>query len=465
MKRHNLSFLHKWITNSHRKPLVLRGARQVGKSTLVRIFAEETSYTLLEINLELHRDLEPIFKRLDMDEIILNLESLTGQKITSNSLLFLDEIQAAPHAISALRYFYELRPDIPLIAAGSLLEFTLKDHSFSMPVGRVQYLHQGPMSFMEFLEAVDPILFQLLNKFSLKAPLPVIAHKKLLKMQRDFMLIGGMPEAVQVFLETQSFDEIKNVHESICNTYIDDFSKYAKNKELADLQTIFRSIPRQIGRKVKYTHYLPDSKSSYTAALLEMLQKAKIISKVHSTDLSGIPLSAGINPKVFKLLFLDIGLLCSILGLDILELQNITERELINEGFLAEQYVGQLLFNARYNNLQSDLFYWTRESFRSNAEVDYAIAKGSLIFPVEVKSGMSGSLKSLHQLMYEKKLKYAFRFDLQSHSVQEITTRVSTKDGLKELNYTLISLPLYAVELVAKIIDEIRSEESLLDTV
>ena len=254
---------------------------------------------MIEINLELHRDLDPIFERLNINEIIINLQHVSKQKINKDSLLFLDEIQAAPHALAALRYFYEMKPEIPVIAAGSLLEFTLKDHSYSMPVGRVRYLHQGPMSFLEFLEAGAPYLFDLLRNFKLNSEIPEIAHKELLQKQRDYMLTGGMPEAVQRYISSGSFEEIRDVQESICNTYIDDFSKYANNRELSDLQSIFRSIPRQIGRKVKYAHYLPDAKSAYTASLLEMLQKARIITKVHTTDLSGIPLAAGINEKSF----------------------------------------------------------------------------------------------------------------------------------------------------------------------
>ncbi|MBN2659140.1 MAG: ATP-binding protein [Spirochaetales bacterium] len=452
MKRNDLKVLYRWIAKPGRKPLVLRGARQVGKSTLVRIFAEEAGYDLVEVNLELHRNLDDLFKRLDIDEIVGNLQYLTKKKLGDKSILFLDEIQASPHALAVLRYFYELKPDIPVIAAGSLLEFALKDHSFSMPVGRIQYLHMGPMSFLEFLELLEPDLYELLIHYSLNDSIPETAHRRLLKIQRDYMLTGGMPEAVQVFLNTGSFDEVKTVLESINNTYIDDFSKYARSRELADLQQIFRTVPGLIGRKVKYTHYLPDAKSSYTSSLLEMLHKARIILKVHAADLSGIPLAAGRKNKIFKLLFLDIGLLCNLLGLDIIDVQNVFKRELINEGALAEQFIGQQL------RFQSGLFYWVRESSKSNAEVDFAVSKGSMIVPVEVKAGKTGSLKSLHQLMYEKKLDYAFRFDLQLPSVQRVSTRVSTKSGLKESSYTLISLPLYAVELLPELIDQIRTE-------
>lgn len=458
MNRNSLEVLKKWISKSNRKPLILRGARQVGKSTLVRLFAKDTEYELIEINLELNKDLEPIFKRLDIEEIILNLQAVSGKLINNTTILFLDEIQATPNALAALRYFYELKPDIPLLAAGSLLEFALENHSFSMPVGRVNYLHIGPMTFMEYLQQIDPFLYDLLLNFELTSPIPELAHNNLLKRQREYMLIGGMPEAIQVFSDTNSYEEVRDVQESICSTYIDDFSKYATSKELADLQTIYKTIPRIIGRKVKYVHLLQNAKSAYTATLLEMLVKAKVTSKIFSSNLSGVPLSAGINPKIFKLLFLDIGLLTRMLKIDIIELQNASERSLINEGILAEQFIGQLLNTDHSLSTNSEVFYWIRETKKSNAEVDFAIAKGSFIVPIEVKSGLSGTLKSLHQLMYEKKLKVAFRFDLQRVSVQEISTNISIKSGQVLSRYKLISLPLYAVELLPKLIDEIRTE-------
>ncbi len=456
MKRKQLKELHIWLNNPRRKPLVLRGARQVGKSTLVRLFSKEIELELVEINLELHRDLNRVFESLDLERIIQNLSSVAGKQINSGTLLFLDEIQATPQALAALRYFYEQRPDIALVAAGSLLEFTLKEHSFSMPVGRIQYLHLGPMTYFEFLEETDPYLFSLMENFSLARPLPEASHKKLISSQRDFMLTGGMPEAVLEYKESRSFSRVKDVHRSIGNTYMDDFSKYAQSGYLADLQSLFRKIPAQVGKKVKYVNLLPNARSAYTANMLELLSNARVISKIHTSDLSGIPLGAGKNEKKFKLLFLDVGLLSAMLGLDIIDLQGLTERELLNEGTLAEQYVGQHLLEGNSSDMDSGLYYWMREASKSNAEVDFAIARGMQIFPIEVKSGLSGSLKSLHQLMFEKQLLYAFRFDLQPHSVQEIETKVSTKDGLKDCRYTLVTLPLYAVEKIPSVIDNIR---------
>ncbi|MCK5528220.1 MAG: ATP-binding protein [Kiritimatiellae bacterium] len=454
MKRTSIAYLHKWIKNPRRKPLVLRGARQVGKSTLIRIFAKECNMTLIEINLELHRDLDEVFSTLDIKNIVLNLQSIAGTEIKENTILFLDEIQATPNALAALRYFYEEKPNIPVIAAGSLLEFVLSDHAFSMPVGRIEYLHLGPMTFSEYLLAIDPMALKSLNSLNPSQPFPLKSHQRLLQLQREFMLVGGMPEAVDVYRTTHSFEDVASVQNSICNTYLNDFSKYAKHKDLANLQLLFRSIPRIIGNKLKYGHLLPDARSAYVKEVLNLLAMARIFTSVSRSDCSGIPLAAGIDPKFSKLIFLDVGLVSRLLGVDWIDFQNLQERNFINEGSLAEQFIGQHL----HWNMQTapELYYWARESKKSNAELDYVTARGSLIVPIEVKAGKSGTLKSLHLFMQQKRLSYAFRFDLQPPSVQDITTTVTTASGQKPVSYRLFSLPLYAIDRLPALLDMIR---------
>lgn len=219
------AYLTRWYQKKHRKPLVLRGARQVGKSTLVRQFAWKQKLRLHEINLERHLDLHDLFKTLDITTIIRELESIIGSPIRQpDSLLFLDEIQATPYALQALRYFYEDTPQIPVIAAGSLLEFTLSDHSFPMPVGRIEYYHLGPLTLREFLQAMAPDLTEYLATYTLEADIPSQAHKRLLTKQREFFFTGGMPEAGQMYAETGSVIEVAEVHRSIVETYQDDFS-------------------------------------------------------------------------------------------------------------------------------------------------------------------------------------------------------------------------------------------------
>ena len=279
MERFVEDSLHRWLARRRRKPLVLRGARQVGKTTLVRQFAASAGMGLCEVNLERNAYLDEVFKSLDTGRIVRELEALGGVRL-AGSILFLDEVQAAPHALLAMRYLYEDRPEIPVLAAGSLLEFTLADHSFSMPVGRIEYLHMGPMSFGEFLRAVDPVLVEHLDALSFDEPPADAAHRLLLRRFREYLLVGGLPEAVLVHRESSSPLEVAAVHRSIADTYQDDFAKYAKGAQLTRLQRLFRSIPRSVGRKVSYRNLDPDSRAGEVRAAIDLLVKARVCIRV-----------------------------------------------------------------------------------------------------------------------------------------------------------------------------------------
>jgi len=350
-----------WYRRKHRKPLVVRGARQVGKSTLIRNFADNHRLTLHEINLERHPGLVRTFEKLDMGEILRELEYISGKgKInTAGSLLFLDEIQAVPAAIKALRYFYEDYPELPLIAAGSMLEFVLSDHSYSMPVGRIEYLYMGPMTFEEFLGAKNEnTLLELLASFCFEFPFPESAHQKLLKSQREFLMVGGMPEAVQVHIESDDFNEVMNVHSAIIETYRDDFAKYSQGIDLLRLHRIFDYVPSAAGEKVKYSNIDPN---------------------------------------------------------------------------------------------EAEIFYWLREGRKENAEIDFVTQLEGQIVPVEVKSGTTGSLKSLHQFMNEKKLKKAVRFDLKPPSLMDAVHKLTHDPRNPGVSFRLLSLPLYMIEQLPRL--------------
>ncbi len=453
------TYLETWVNKPNRKPLVLRGARQVGKSTLVREFARKKKRTLIEINLERNLFLNDIFKTLDTDAALREIEALSGISIsTPDTILFLDEIQSTPHGLQLLRYLFEEKKELPVIAAGSLLEFTLADHSFSMPVGRIEYMHLGPMTFNEFLMAVEPSLTKYVDNFSINSPLPAAAHEKLKKRQRDYVLIGGMPEAVQIWVDTGSAIDVTDVHRSITETYQDDFSKYAHTRQLALMQRIFRAIPRIIGQKVKYSNFSREHQLNKIKDAIELLAKAKICHKIFHSHCSGVPLNADIKETVYKLLFMDIGMMNHICGNDWAFLQSFTDHKLVNEGSIAEQFIGQHLLPLQ--NPSPSLNYWVRQAKTSNAEVDYVISHGPLILPVEVKSGKSGSLKSLQQFVTRKKISLAVRFDLNPPGVQDISHQISTSTGIETAKYKLISLPLYLVEALPKVLDEIRMADN-----
>ena len=459
MKRKVAQNVNRWFSSKGRKPLVLRGARQVGKSTMVRLFAEEHGLDLLEVNLERHRDMDRVFASLDVGVILSNLEAIVGKRVGPRTLIFLDEIQATPHALEALRYFFEDRPELPVVAAGSLLEFALSREAFSMPVGRIQYLFLQPMCFSEFLEAIDPASLEWLDSLNFEEAFPQEAHKRLTNRLRQYLLTGGMPEAVKCFAETQDFAAVASIHNGILNTYVDDFSKYARQADLGDLQRLFRNLPLHLGKKTKYVHLLPDAASAHARRLLELLIKAQVALPVYGSDCAAIPLRSGMNPRVLKLFFLDVGLVSRLLGQDWIDINSLQEKALVNEGPLAEQFIAQHLTLDSTFETPPELFYWLNESKNANAEVDFVVSQGNLILPVEVKAGKTGTLKSLHLFCGRRNFRHAVRFDLSPPSVHEIDTQVTNKRGSDLCSrYLLHTLPLYAVEKLPDLMKKFRLE-------
>ena len=440
MKRHALDKLDHWYHSPRRKPLTIRGARQVGKSTLVRKFTESQKLQLYEVNLERNPKLEKVFATLNISLILQELEAVVGSKVEStNSLLFLDEIQSTPSAISALRYFYEDKPDLAVVSAGSLLEFVLRDHSFSMPVGRIQYLHLEPMTFSEFLLGIgEDYLGEQITSWKQETIISSTAHEKLIRYLHIFFLSGGMPEAVLAYGETGSLEESKEVHGEILSTYFDDFPKYKTRIDPLVLRQVFDAIPGAVGKKIKYSSFAPELRSEQIKNCIELLNLARIITPVTHSICNGLPIKAEERKSIYKLLYLDTGLLLRALGLDLRKLGSLTSDQLINKGVVAEHFIGQHLLARASDNNERNLNYWLREGKANNAEVDYVIVSNGEIIPVEVKAGKSGALRSLHQFTATHSSRCALRFDLNLPSVQTVT-----HDGN---NYELYSLPLYLVE-------------------
>ncbi len=448
MQRQQLPFLTRWLHNKNRKPLVIRGARQVGKSTLVQLFAEQQGMTLLTVNLERYPALASTFASNDPEKVLQQIEALPRMPpINEQALLFLDEIQAVPEAIPALRYFYEDRPQLPVVCAGSLLEFVLVAHQFSMPVGRVQYLHMGPMTFSEFLLALgENKLYQVVTEFQLGDDIGVLVHQRLLELLRSYYFVGGMPEAVAVFADTRRYQPVSDVHHSIIETYRDDFPKYGKYRDHHRMLDVFNFAARHVGVKVKYSNISREDQSAALKKDLELLCMARVISKVMHSHCSGLPLQASLDEKVYKLLFLDVGLMNAICGLNWRTLSQFDELKLVNEGAIAEQFIGQHLQALLADSPNRELTYWLREGRSTNAELDYVVALEGQIIPIEVKAGASGSMKSLHQFMAEKQAPFAVRFDAGLPAVSTVNASVNSNNQQQAVSYRLVSLPLYLVE-------------------
>lgn len=453
------TFFSDWLKRKNRKPLVIRGARQVGKSTWVRQFCQQHNLVLCEINLERHLELDKVFATLDLKHIIQELSVILKRSfLHKNHVLFLDEIQATPSALAVLRYFYEDCPDLIVIAAGSLLDFSLKKQHFSMPVGRIEYFHMGPMTFKEFLIALnEDYLIDLINHYITNDKFSSMAHQQLVRRMREYFFVGGMPDAVRSFVETGLLQEASRSHESILVTLRDDFNKYTdSSKKVLQLQNLLSYIPAHLGQKVKYSNISREERARETKYVIELLRLAKICTPIFHSNCSGIPLEAGLNRAIFKLLFADIGLANRILGLDWTAINGRDERTLVNEGGLAEQFIGQHLLFRFQGIYEPQLHYWLREGHVSNAEIDYVITSGDWMIPVEVKSGSSGSLRSLHQFIYAKNPKVAIRFDANLPSIAKFSNIVKTKHDQRAVDYTMMSLPLYFVEETNRLVEQYR---------
>lgn len=455
MQRHQLKLLHDWLNDNNRKPLIIRGARQVGKSTLVELFARQYKKTLLNVNLERYPELSQIFAGKDPDKIIQQIEFLPNMNdINKDALLFLDEIQAVPEAISALRYFYEDKPELPVVSAGSLLEFVLSDHSFSMPVGRIQYLHMGPMTFTEFLRGIgEEKLASFIMNYEPGQTIGKIVHNRLMSLMRSYCYIGGMPEAVAVFADSSSYKKVSKVHNSIIETYLEDFPKYTGSRNLHRMRNVFNFAARNVGKKIKYSNISSQDQSATIKKDLELLSMARIIGKVTHSHCSGLPLQADIEEKVYKTLFLDVGLMNAVCGLSWRVVSQMDDIKLINEGAMAEQFIGQHLQALLADSPNRELTYWLREGRSSNAEVDFVVGIAGAVIPMEVKAGAAGKLKSLHQFMGSKQAPFAIRFDSSLPFVNQVNTVINIGKKRRKITYQLISLPLYLIERLEVIVE------------
>ncbi len=399
-----------WKNSKDKMPLLLRGARQVGKTYIVEKFGKSHFSNIVTINLEQSSHLNPCFNSLEPNKIITELELLTEKKIIpGKTLLFLDEIQECPKAIMALRYFKEQMPQLHVIGAGSLLEFILNNENFRMPVGRVEFLYLQPLSFTEFLEATNHgMILEQLKKFTLNEPPSSSIHQHLLTLMKEYTILGGMPAVLNKYLLTNSFLEAGYIQSSLLDSYRRDFGKYAKKTIHLNLQLLFEKAPGLIAQWFKYKNVDPNiAPKDIKAALIQLVQ-AGIIHLVYASNASGIPLITTQNEKKFKLLFLDLGLAKRACRLDA-ELLLKEELLLLNNGALAEQLVGQELLAYQDQHFIPELYFWIREQKNSSAEVDYLIIIDGQIIPLEVKSGATGKLKSLKLFMAEKKSKIGVR--------------------------------------------------------
>lgn len=436
MQRFASQYLKVWKDSSLRMPLIIRGARQTGKTYLVKQFATENFRNFVFANFEERPELCGLFKeKLDPQQIIFSLSALLDLSIIpGQTLLFFDEIQCCPKAIQALRYFYEKLPDLHVIAAGSFLEFAFNSEDFSMPVGRVEYLYLSPMSFKEFLQAIDANPFlEFIENSNFNQDIPAAVHQRGLELVRLYASLGGMPKVLETYIQHRDLKACQHIQIQLLNTYRDDFSKYGKKIQSNICEIIFSKASNLVAKNFKYVDVDPDLQSKQLKPALSALIKAGIFYQIFAVAADGIPLNSNMMYKKFKLLFLDVGLLKQMARLD-MELVVEKNLHLIHQGRLIEQFVGQELIAYQSLAQPRELFYWEREQRGSTAEVDYLLQLNDKVIPIEVKAGKAGRLKSLQIFMQEH---------TDHKNFKALGVKIS-QDSLG-LQNDILSVPLYMV--------------------
>lgn len=422
-----LTSLRKWKTHPLRKPLLVRGARQVGKTYLIKQFGEEFEYCI-EINFEKDKLVKQFFNdSLEPIHLTQKISAYANKPIIpGKTLLFFDEIQECEQAITALRYFKEEMQSLHVIAAGSLIDFKLKH--IGMPVGRVQFLYLYPLSFKEYCFAVnrEKLYQEAQNKLKLNAPL----HEILLEEVKRYCWLGGMPAVLDAWISQSNYNLCEEVQSEILLSYRQDFNRYAKDHQIPYLERMFSSVGQQLGQKFKYVTVDPDIRAKDLKEALALLELAGIIYRAYHTSAQGLPLSSGKEDKRFKVYLCDTGLLQRLLNVTMKDwlFQPLTVK---HSGNIAEQFVQQEYIAYTMQQTPPELFYWHREEKQSNAEIDFLFLKNRKIIPVEVKSGHSGRMKSL-QLF------------LQSHPHSPLGLKISESN---EENFNSVeAIPFYAIQ-------------------
>lgn len=437
-----LEQLDQWAANTDRKPLVLRGARQVGKTSAVSLFSEKFDQYVY-LNLDRKEDRLFFEKDFSFQSMIDNLFfSKNIEKDAGKTLVFIDEIQNSPKAVNLLRYFYEDYPELFVIAAGSLLE-SMIDNQISFPVGRVEYLAMRPCSFEEYLIAANENkALEILDQH----PFPEYAHDKLSELFREYAIIGGMPAIIKKYIETRDYIKLKPIYDGLVISYLDDVEKYARNATMKHvIRHIINSSFKEAGERIKFEGFGHSGyRSREIGDAFRTLEKAMLLQLVYPAVNVRLPFD--IKFRTPKLQMVDTGLVNHVAGMHG-ELLSTSLIEDAYRGKIAEHLAGQELISAD-NSVLTRLNYWIRDSRNSQAEIDWVIPFKGMLIPVEVKSGPSGRLKSLHLFMDNAPHPWAVRI----YSGKTLIEKAETPLGKK---FSLISLPFYLAGRMAKVLNNL----------
>ncbi|MEN8192349.1 MAG: AAA family ATPase [Bacteroidota bacterium] len=433
MERDLYKQLVQWKNKSNRKPLLLQGARQVGKTYLVNQFGKTEYSQFISLNFEQDPELKTLFQgNLSAKTVIENIELYIGMKIElENSLIFFDEIQEAEEAITSLKYFYEQASQYHIIAAGSLLGVSVgKERSF--PVGKVNFITLYPMSFSEYLRAFsEELISEKIKNFQKLEPLPELIHEKLIKHLKMYLFLGGMPEVLQSYREHKDITLTREIQSDILESYSRDFSKYRDKSQAVKTSELWNSIPYQLAKenkKFKYNSVRKNARALMYESTIEWLNKAGLVYLANNISTPKLPISGYTDRSKFKLYLFDTGLLGAML--------NISSDIIIKDAALFSEYNGAFIENYVASELtilgEKELFYWTS---KSDAEVDFIIQSNMEIYPLEVKSGLSRNLKSLRS--------YADKYK------PKLIVRTSPRNFIR--SDTFVNLPLYALTLLNRV--------------
>lgn len=417
MKRQIDIHIDAWRASPSRKVLLLRGARQVGKTFAVRRLVKTFEH-FLEINFEEDPRLIAFFEgSLNPRELNQKLTAYAGVPlIPGKSLLFFDEIQACPNALRALRFYYEKLPDLHVIAAGSMLEFALAEIP-SFGVGRISNLFLYPLSFREFLWATGrEALDAMIQHATPEVPIDPVLHQEVLEQFRIYQVLGGMPAVIAHYVMGNDVLSCQQILDELVIALQDDFAKYKSRSPVTRLMEMFRSIAHQTGGKFQYVKAAQGEAIYGYKVALELLVTAGLAYRVYHSSANGVPLGAQIDPKKFKVILFDLGIHQRLLGLNLSEHMLNRPIELIEKGHLAELFVGLELLAYHAPSIRPQLYYWHREARASNAEVDYVLQRGAEILPIEVKAGSQGGMKSLRLFLQEKALASGVRLSHENFS-------------------------------------------------
>jgi uncharacterized protein len=439
--RNILPELQKWKASPYRKPLIIRGARQVGKTTVTNELGK-TYPQYIYLNLDRKEDAQIFDNYGEFKQLVESIFFLKNKSIDKHdTLIFIDEIQAMPEAINLLRYFYEDYPWLHVIAAGSLLE-TILNEKVDIPVGRVEYKVMRPMAFNEYLDAMGEQ--QALNQYN-KIPIDSFAHQKLLSLFRNYTLIGGMPEVVKVYAESRNLTKLRSIYESLLVSYLDDVEKYARNRAMVQvIRHVIKTMGTEANNRVTFEKFSNSNyKSREVGEAMRTLQKAFLLQLIYPSISTTFPLQNDYKKKP-RLQILDTGLMNFLAGIqkELVLLENI---EAAYKGKVAEHIVGQEL-QAISHNVMNEIHFWTREKKDADAEIDYIFDYKGEIFPVEVKSGATGTLRSLHNYMDLCPHIYAIRLFGGEISVNTLTTQ-------KGKIFHLLNMPYYLAGQIEKYLE------------